>query len=500
QNALWGQKSNFLDLPTDCPQRDERLGWTGDAQVFSGTACYNMDTFAFYQKHCHDLSVEQDKLSGLMPGVIPVLEPNIAFSAVWGDIATFLPYTLYERYGDENALREEYPMMKAWVDYIDREDERRGRQYLFNFSAQLGDWLALDGRTEQSLQGATDEYFIGSCYYAISAGKVAVAARVLGYEEDAAHYEDLQKHIKEAVLTDYFTATGRLALDTQTAYIVALYAGIYRDKQVIIDSLRERFYKDCFKIKGGFVGAPILCKVLAENGMYDEAFYFLLQEGYPGWLHCVDLGATTIWERWNSILDNGLLSGTMMNSLNHYAFGAVMEFVYAHVAGIRPAACGFKKAILSPMPDRRLGHLKASYKSANGLYRSEWEIEEDGKLHLLFEIPFGCTARVELPYYQEAKTGNAEVKELPAGIYEFRYQPTVNLLARYSTKTLIGDMWKDPKTQELMRSTSPLLAFYLDTGNTDYLYENLTTLRRMFFMGFSKEEVDKLEAALLSLQ
>ena len=495
QNALWGQKSNFLDLPTDCPQRDERLGWCGDAQVFSGTACYNLFSSPFYHKFCNDLAVEQKKLGGLMPGVIPVLSPDVAFSAVWGDIATFLPHTLYERYGDAEALRKEYPMMKAWVDYIDAQDAKRGNQYLFNFSSQLGDWLALDGRTEQSLQGSTDEYFIGSCYYSMSAGMVAEAAKVLGYKEDAKYYEALQKNIKEAVLRDYYTETGRLALDTQTAYVVALYCGIYRDKELVKRALKERFYKDCYKLKGGFVGAPILCKVLAENGMMEEAYYFLLQEGYPGWLHCVDLGATTIWERWNSVLDNGLLSGTMMNSLNHYAFGAVMEFVYAYAAGIRPLAPGFSRALLTPNPDRRLGWLKASYESQSGLYRSEWEILSDGKLHLLFEVPFGCTARAELPFCPKDA-----LQELSAGVHEFTYAPDRDLLSLYTTDTLIGDMMKNEEAAKVIQETSPLLAWYLGSGNTDYLYESLTTLRRMFFMGFTKEEVDKLEKAVLALR
>ena len=158
-NVKWGQKSNSVDFPTDCPQRDERLGWTGDAQVFSGTASYNMDTGAFYHKFLHDLRVEQKKLDGIVPGVIPVFDPaGAAFAAVWGDIATFLPWLLYQRYGDKTALESEYPMMKDWVDKISREDEKRGRQYLFNFSNQMGDWLALDGRTSQSMKGGKSSW------------------------------------------------------------------------------------------------------------------------------------------------------------------------------------------------------------------------------------------------------------------------------------------------------------------------------------------------------
>lgn len=191
------------------------------------------------------------------------------------------------------------------MDKIDREDEKRGHNYLFNFENQLGDWLALDGRTPQSNEGGTDTYFIASCYYAASTKKTADAARVLGLDDDVKKYDERYEKIYAAILNEYYTPTGRLAIDTQTGYIVALHFGIYKDKERVLEGLKKRLYKDCYQLKGGFVGAPLMCRVLAENGLEEEAFYFLLQEDYPGWLHCVNLGATTIWERWNSVLDNG---------------------------------------------------------------------------------------------------------------------------------------------------------------------------------------------------
>ena len=381
-NVLWGQKSNFIDFPTDCPQRDERLGWTGDGQVFSGTACYNMYTQSFYNKFIHDLRVEQNKFDGIFPGVIPVFDPkSIIFGAVWGDIATFLPTVIYERYGDKISLESYYPMMKDWVDKIEKDDKARGEEhYMFDFGDQLGDWVALDGRTQQSFKGKTDDYFISSCYYAMSAKMVSDAAKILGKKEDHDYYLDLHEKIRNAVLKEYFSETGRLTIDTQTGYIVSLYSGIYRNKEKIISGLKKQLYCDCFKIKGGFVGAPIMCKVFADNGLIDEAFYFLLQDRYPGWMHCIDLGATTVWERWNSVLDNGLLSGTLMNSLNHYAFGSVVEFLYRNVAGIVPIEPAFKKALICPLVNLKLGFFKCTYKSANGIYRIEWEILKDGNL------------------------------------------------------------------------------------------------------------------------
>lgn len=494
-NALWGQKSNSIDFPTDCPQRDERLGWTGDCQVFAETASYNMDTAAFYNKFLHDLRTEQKQLDGILPGVIPVWEKDAAiFSSVWGDIAAFLPTVLYEHFGDLEALRSYYPMMKDWVDKITREDQARGQKYLFDFSNQLGDWLALDGRTEQSNAGGTDEYYIGSCYYAESVKKVADAAKALGKTEEETYYRELYRHIYDAILEEYYTKTGRLSIDTQTGYIVALYFGIYPDKERVIEGLRGRLYKDCYKIKGGFVGAPIMCRVMAENGMEEEAFYFLLQEGYPGWLHCIDLGATTIWERWNSVLDNGLLSGTMMNSLNHYAYGAVVEYLYRDVAGIKALEPGFKKVEISPLVNQKLKYMKAYYQSVYGTYRSEWEILKDGKVHVEIEIPFGCTALVCLPFYPEEPIG-----ELRSGVYEFIYQPTEDLRCRYTKKTLFKDMLKDECALQIIERVSPLLQYFLSSGNEDFLNESLNTLKNMSYMGFSEEQIGTLTEELMKL-
>ncbi len=494
-NVKWGQKSNSVDFPTDCPQRDERLGWTGDAQVFSGTASYNMDTGTFYHKFLHDLRVEQKKLDGIVPGVIPVFDPaGAAFAAVWGDIATFLPWLLYQRYGDKTALESEYPMMKDWVDKISREDEKRGRQYLFNFSNQMGDWLALDGRTSQSMKGGTDDYFIGSCYYAMSADIVSKAAKVLGKDNDAVYYKELHEKIRAAVLKEYYTESGRLAIDTQTGYIVALYSGIYKDHDLAVAGLRERLYKDCYKLKGGFVGAPIMCKVMADNGLAEEAFYFLLQDGFPGWMHCINLGATTVWERWNSVLDDGTMSGTMMNSLNHYAFGAVAEFLYQNVMGLRPIEPGFKKARIAPMIHQKLGWLKGSYASAHGTYQVEWRLKKDGNVYIKVQIPFGCTAQVVLPFYPGPDAG-----ELNAGVHEFEYRPTRELRCRYTKKTLFKDMLGDAQAMEIIERLSPQLFHFLASGDEEFLHENLTTLKNMFFLGFSGEMIDALTKELTGL-
>lgn len=493
-NALWGQKSNFIDFPTDCPQRDERLGWTGDAQVFSGTASFNMDTTAFYHKFLHDLRNEQVKYDGILPGVIPVLDPNgPIFSSVWGDIATILPMVVYEHSGNVETLRENYPMMKDWVDKITKEDKARGQKYLYDFGNQLGDWLALDGRTEQSMEGGTDAYYIGSNYYAMSVQKTATAAEILGYKEDEAYYKDLYEKIKAAIIREYFTETGRLAIDSQTGYIVALYSGIYRDKEAVVAGLKARFYKDCYKLKGGFTDAPILCRVLAENGFEEDAFYFLMQEEYPGWMHCINLGATTIWERWNSVLDDGHLSGTMMNSLNHYSYGAIVEYLYRDVAGLKALEPGFKKALITPLMNGKLKYMNMTYDSAYGEYKVSWKVLKDGNVSVDIQVPFGCSAVIGLPFYE------GEVTEVAAGSYHYEYRPIEDLRQRYNHKTMFKDMMHDPEAMKVIERVSPMLMYFLSTGNQDYFYESLQSLEKLSYMGFTREIVDNLSAELSKL-
>ncbi len=494
-NTLWGQKSNSIDFPTDCPQRDERLGWTGDAQVFAGTASYNMRTSAFFHKFLHDLRTEQAKLDGILPGVIPVFDSGRAiYSSVWGDIATFLPSVIFEHDGDLYALERHYPMMKDWVDRITRDDRARGQRFLFSFGDQLGDWLSQDGRTPQSMQGGTDEYFIGSCYYAESVRKTADAAHVLGKTEDEVEYRALYMQIHEAISKEYFTESGRLGVDTQTGYVVSLHMGIYKDRNKVVEGLHNRLYKDCFLLTGGFVGAPLLCRTLAENGMAEEAFHFLLQEDFPGWMHCIGLGATTIWERWNSVLDDGRMSGTMMNSLNHFAYGAVVEFLYRDVAGIRAVEPGFRKAEIAPLLDRRLKHFKASYDSVNGMYRSEWHIRADGWVEILIEIPFGCSAVIRLPSHPESW-----LLEKGPGIHEFKYQPTEDLRGLYTRKTLFGDMLGNPEAMTVIANISPMLHHMLESGDKGFLRENLESIPRMGFLGFTNDVVSALTEKLMAL-
>lgn len=494
-NTMWGQKSNSIDFPTDCPQRDERLGWTGDVMAFAGTATLNMDVMAFYDKFLTDLRTEQIELDGILPGVIPVFNKEQAvFSSVWGDIATFLPIKLYETYGDIAILEKYLPMMEDWVDKVTREDIKRGQQFLFNYNHQIGDWLAINGRTEQSNQGETDIHFIASCYYAESVKKLIAAYKYLGQDSKIEQYHSLHKNILKAIYQEYFTTSGRLAVDTQTAYYVCLSFGIYPNREKLEEGLKARLYNDCYKITGGFVGAPMMCKTLADNGFEEEALYVLLQEDYPGWMHCINLGATTIWERWNSVLDNGIMSGTMMNSLNHYAFGGVIEYVYTNLAGLKQLETGYRKCLIEPKITNALGFVDVEYDSISGMWKSATKINDDGSITISVTVPTGCSAELKLPY------SDRESIELSSGEFTTTYIPDKDVLAKYTEKTLFNDLIKDPTVMQIIDEECPILGFFLNVVGDEYLYDNLATISNMSYMGIDPQQVKKAEKRILAIK
>ncbi len=467
-NTMWGLKSNFLDLPTDCPQRDERLGWCGDAQVFCPTAGYLMDTRAFYTKFLRQLRADQIKNDGKVAVYLPNEMPGFT-AAVWSDVATCLPDMLQRYYGVPEVLRTHYPMMRDWVRSIRKADCERGEKYLWDFGFQFGDWLALDGATEQSSLGRTDHGFVASCYYYASAVMTARAACILDAPESA-EFNELAEKIRNAILYEYFSPSGRLAIDTQTGYLLALRFGIYHDKQRIIDSLKTRIKKDLYRIKGGFVGATMMNSVLAENGLSDLAYAFLFYEGFPGWLYAINLGATTIWERWNSVLPDGSISGTGMNSLNHYAYGSVVEFLYRHAAGISPMEPGFRKAKIAPLPEIRLGSVDCSFDSAAGQYRVQWKILRDGQLHFRVEIPFGCEAELHLP--------EQDIVNLGSGSYTYTIHTQKDYLAVYTADTPMEILLSDPAAVEVLDKHLPGMADSVERKDVEAMSSSLADMRK----------------------
>lgn len=409
-NALWGQKGNFLDTPTDCPQRDERLGWTGDAQMFCATASFNMYTPAFFHKYLYDMKMEQQTLDGAVPFVVPDIlkKRNLASekentslaSCAWGDAATIIPWQMYQFFGDKTLLKAHYDNMKMWTDYIKRVDDTQcGGSRLWNVGFHFADWLALDNYDKDSSFGGTDCYFIASAYYLYSAELTAKVAGVLGYKEDEAYYSGLAQAVRAAMQHEYVSPSGRLGIQTQTAYVLALHFHIiqeeYREKTIV--SLKTQIEKDKMHLTTGFVGTPYLCPTLCECGLEEYAYRLLLNESYPSWLYEVNMGATTIWERWNSVMPDGSMNPKGMNSLNHYAYGSIVEWMYRYMAGINieESHPGFKEFIIKPYVDDSFTWVKASYQSPYGLIRSEWEIVGD-EVHYDIEVPFDTTATLIL--------------------------------------------------------------------------------------------------------
>ena len=452
RNTFWGLRSNFLDVPTDCPQRDERLGWTADTQVFVNTACYLADCKAFYRKYMRDLRADQTRYYG---GDIPAYSPSlkgeaIHGGAVWADAAAIIPWNVYMNYGDIDLLRENYPMMQDYAEYIIAEDAKNGGTHLIFPAFTFGDWLAQDGMTSQSLKGGTEDAFIQGVYFMQSIRLTAQAAQTLGETADAARYAALADEAHAALIGEYVTPGGRLGLDTQTAYVLALKHGICRDKEKLISCFRTRLKKDFYRITCGFTGAPLMLPVLLENGMTDVAYRMLLSEEFPGWLYAVNLGATTIWERWNSLEADGTISGTGMNSLNHYAYGSVCEAVFAHICGLQNAAPGWKKARIAPRLNGRIRTSDIRFDSPAGPWVVKWNISDDGKVELTVTVPEGASAEVALPDHPEQLTLTVE-----GGTHTWVYQPAVDYLHPFSAQSMMMELLECEEAVALLQEKAP---------------------------------------------
>ncbi|MGR6544384.1 family 78 glycoside hydrolase catalytic domain [Paenibacillus tundrae] len=404
-NILWGQKGNFLDVPTDCPQRDERLGWTGDAQMFIRTASYLMNTAPFFTKWLRDLEADQ-RADGGIPFFVPNPNRDIFSnemqdtghsSAAWGDAAVICPWTLYEMYGDKRLLAEQYGSMKRWVDYIYNQGDK---PYLWNTGFHFGDWLALDSKPDSYI-GATDPDFVATAFYAYSVSLTRKAALVLGKSEEAAHYGELHDHIVKAFREEFVTPSGRIAVPTQTAVVLALHFDLLEEsgRKRAIEQLSKLIAEANNHLTTGFVGTPYLNPVLSETGQHELAYTLLFHEDYPSWLYQVTQGATTIWEHWDGIKEDGRMWSADMNSFNHYAYGSIGEWLYRYVAGIRADAerPGFQGIHIEPQPGPGLDWVEASVETMYGKVLSGWTRQEQGEMQLRVVVPANTTATVVLP-------------------------------------------------------------------------------------------------------
>lgn len=395
-NILWGQKGNFVDVPTDCPQRDERLGWTGDAQMFIRTSAYLMNVAPFFSKWLKDLAADQLDNGGV-PFVIPhVLDENSHSSAAWGDAAVICPWTIYQCYGDKRILEQQYSSMQGWVEYIRRQGTD---EFLWNTGFHFGDWLGLDAKPDSYI-GATDRDYIATAFYAYSVELMGKTAEVLGRTEDVQYYSQLHARIKQAFNQEFITPAGRVSVATQTACVLALMFGLVEGKaeERTVAKLIELLEESQYHLTTGFVGTPYLNLVLAGAGHYDAAYKLLLQTDYPSWLYQVTRGATTIWEHWDGIKEDGSFWSKDMNSFNHYAYGAIGDFLYRCVAGIEQVEeyPGYKQFLIQPHPGGGLTSAAAGLESMYGEIRSEWAIDS-GKIELVTVVPPNTSATVLLP-------------------------------------------------------------------------------------------------------
>ena len=414
-NVLWGQRSNYLDVPTDCPQRDERLGWTGDAQVFCRAGAYNFGVHDFFRKWLGDMAAEQSlRNDGGVPIVVPDALQRGAVCCAWGDAAGIIPWEVYLAYGDKKMLAEHFPMMKKWVEYIRHAGTK---EYLWVDRWHYGDWLAMDGAVGGDT-GATQKDLIASAYYARVTDILVKAGKLLG--KDMSEYEELYRHILDA-FHDNFIENGLPCMSkhislrdeknreeqaiikpiTQTTLAMILHFHLYRgedERKSMADCLAKIIHENGDRINTGFVGTPYILHALSENGYTDLAYTLLLQEKMPSWLYSVNHGATTMWERWNCINEDGSFSSVSMTSFNHYAYGAVADWLYGVCAGINslPDGAGYKHIALAPKPSKNLGFVNCRIKTVSGEVISNWYYSGEF-IHYEFSVPAGTVAELTLP-------------------------------------------------------------------------------------------------------
>lgn len=439
KNIQWGQKGNFLDVPTDCPQRDERLGWTGDAEVFSRTAAFNFNVNQFFAKWLKDVSADQEP-DGAIPYVIPNVLKNNTFgkltgAAGWSDAGIIIPYNMYVVYGDKQILENQYASMQQYLNHV----RSLAKHDLWNKGFQFADWLSYRVDDSKGMIGqksaVTDNYLVAQCFFAYNVDLMLKSAKILGKTADVAEYEQLLARVKKAFQHEFMTSKGRLISETQTAYILALQFDMLPEelRPQAVERLVKNIESYQYHLTTGFLGTPFLNPVLTRFGKNDVAYKLLLQDTYPSWLYPIKShGATTIWERWDSMKPDSTFQDPSMTSFNHYAYGAVGDWMYRTITGIdtQEDEVAYKKAIIKPQLGGGLTFAKASLQTPYGLLASAWQVE--GKqVKLTIEIPANTKAKVYFPTkngqsitengvaIQAQQEGNDWTLELGSGKYSF---------------------------------------------------------------------------------
>lgn len=406
-----------------------------------------MNVASFFTKWLRDLASEQTEEYGV-PHVVPNIMGNQDGAAAWSDAAVIIPWVMYQTYGDLRLLEEQYDSMKGWVNYM---TSRCGDNGLWQSGYQYGDWLGLDKEEiSHERTGATDVYLVANAYYAYSTELVAKTARLLNKSEEAARYENLYLQIKQAFNAEYISATGRLVSETQTACVLALHFNLTEEKhrERIRKTLETNIANHKNHLTTGFVGTPYLCHALSENQLHDLAGTIFLKEDYPSWLYAVKKGATTIWERWNSILPNGDFDTSGMNSLNHYAYGSIGEWMYRKLAGINQLEAGFKKILIQPQFIKGISSVEASFNSVYGEINSTWSCR-DGKIVVNVTIPANTTAVIVLPEKEEQI-------EVGSGAYHYEYATDTNLERdRFTKDSTLKEILDEPIALQLLNQYAP---------------------------------------------
>ncbi|HNB53579.1 MAG TPA: family 78 glycoside hydrolase catalytic domain, partial [Anaerolineales bacterium] len=454
QNVVWGMRGNFLDVPTDCPQRDERLGWTGDLEVFSPTASFLYDVSGLLQSWLADLAVDQRKSGGRVPHVVPnVLGKNAAGAAAWADAATVVPHVLYERFGDLQILADQFESMRAWVDYI---ASVAGKKYLWDTGFQFGDWLDPTAPPDKPAQARTDKTIVASAYFVHSAELVARAAQILGRPKDQKKYQTLATKARTAFAREYITPSGRMMNDAETAYALALAFNLLpttEQRHHTGARLNELVRESGYTIRTGFVGTPLMCDALCNTGHFVAAYRLLLQQENPSWLYPVTMGATTIWERWDSMLPDGSINPGEMTSFNHYALGAVADWMHRTIGGLAPSEPGYHRMEMAPRPGGGLTHARARHLTPYGIAECAWKIEE-GNISLHVIIPPNTTARVTLPGSGAPSRSATPPIEVGSGSWHWTV-PYTDPDARgpFTVDDLTGDILSDPAARAALNQT-----------------------------------------------
>lgn len=446
ENIVWGQKSNFVDIPTDCPQRDERLGWTGDANIFSKAATLNANVDQFFKKYMKDIRIEQELHNGLVPDYAPLLKNRPNESAIWGDAITFIPWNVYLATGDTGILQENYQSMLDWVYWILPHTEG----FIWRGSYQYGDWLALDATNQDARYGGTDETYVATLYYYMSLKIIEKVQSILNIKDDSKIF-NLKEKVKDAIINEYVSPNGSLTQRTQTGYLLMLEVDILDKNQTerVVEDLVHRIRSDKTTLQTGFVGTPLLCKHLSKNGHHDLAMEIFMHEDYPGWLYSVKLGATTIWERWNSVLPDGTMSKTMMNSLNHYSYGAILEWIVEYLLGVRSVVAGREEFVFNPGVSSKIKMMDASLTTNHGLLLVNWKVKRN-ILKASVTVPLGNSLLLNFTDVKSYNVYTEDGKLYPSsiledGVYsiEVEYYVDFNSTPKYTVDTPIYELMLD---------------------------------------------------------